>query len=362
MAALAMLALALAGVRVSSDSAFWSAIATFLVGLGAAVATGAMASCLWLAGRTGLHALSGARQRQQALADARKQEQDLKFFAAKQRFLEGGDLRDEVRFAEASLEKLRAAIRAMEEMRAGILEPAAPDFQEEYERLRDEIEAKIDLGRRVLVAAEAAAFRLACAEPLRRLLRRRPSEAMKELSQADGAAKMEARIASVSELVQAFIHEIPEARKALSTLEARRPAIMTLRPEGDSAEDVDRAGGEDPLQRVQRELDAIESAYRNVLERTRVIEVRLATRTEMEEVARAAGTVTASAQALGLGENELGRLIEEIGRAESAMAIVVPAEGNLDALRDALARSAAALDSNDTATLAELVEAMKEIG
>jgi hypothetical protein len=81
----------------------------------------------------------------------------------------------------------------------------------------------------------------------------------------------------------------------------------------------------------------------------------------MEQVASAAGAVSESARTMGLDEGDLGLLLQEVARAESAMTISTPDGADVRALTDALARSADALDRNDAASLDELLKAMREM-
>ena len=49
---------------------------------------------------------------------------------------------------------------------------------------------------------------------------------------------------------------------------------------------------------------------------------RLATRQAMEQVASAAGSLSESARTMGLDESDLQRLVQEVARAESAVALL----------------------------------------
>jgi hypothetical protein len=195
-----------------------------------------------------------------------------------------------------------------------------------------------------------SAFRLACFEPLRRLLRRRPHEATAGLSKARTAAELEACIGRCVEDIQSFLGELDGARAVLDALSSVRPSGLT--------ED----NGGDPLPRARAEVDAVGAAYHAVLERAGMVRMRLAARTGMEQVASAAGAVSESARTMGLDEGELKLLLDEVARADMAMAITSPGGAELRALSDALARSTAALARNDATSLDELVRAMRELG
>lgn len=347
---LAALVLALGGLRMGS------AFATALVSAAGAAAVGGVAGCLRIAGGRAVLAVAGARSRRLARLQAKEKELEGLREAARVRFLEGGDLRDEVAGAETALARLRGALQALSWVR-GELGVKLAESQgregspevEEYARLKDEVELKISLGERVLEAAEAAAFRLSCFEPLRRLLRRRPHEATLGLSSAATAAELAGRLDAGTRAIEGFLGEVEGARASLDGLSAPRAGVA----EGDR----------DPRGRARAEMDAMEAAYRAVLERAHVVRLRLAARQGVEEVASAAGSLSESARSLGAGldEGDLQRLVEEVARAESAMGITAPDGSDVRALTNALARSVEALDRNDAASLETLVDAMREM-
>ncbi len=99
-------------------------------------------------------------------------------------FSEADDLVAERDAADAALKRLGEALRALEatgaevEAKLGALgeEDAAGDLGSDLRRTLEEVRAKVDLGRRVHATAAAAAFRLACSVPVRKLLRKRPRD------------------------------------------------------------------------------------------------------------------------------------------------------------------------------------------
>jgi hypothetical protein len=341
-------------------------------------ATGALAALLAL---RGVSLMMGARQRHLEALRAADLERVRHIEAGRRRYLEGADLREEVAEAQGALERLREALRSLEQVHAELLqhevaaspppvatEPGSPAQEgqsqapaadtaaalasaSDYARLRNDVELKLDLGRRVLTAAEVAAFRLACFEPLRRLLRRRPHEATAGLSRTRTAAELDACIGQCAGEIQAFLGELDGARAVLDALAAVRPPALS------------GEGGGDPLAKARAEVDAVGAAYRAVLDRANVVRMRLAARTGMEQVASAAGAVTESARSMGLEEGELKLLLDEVARADLAMTVTSSSGGaEIRALTDALARSTAALDRNDPTSLDELVKAMRELG
>jgi hypothetical protein len=354
------LTVGVAGLRVGG------AFVTGLVLTAGSFAVGGLGVLTTLLGLRGIAALVSSRQRRLAALREAERERARLLEQSRRRYLEGADIREEVADADAALLRLRAALRTLEDVKvdldvklealeaAGIKE-STPESSAaaDYARLRDAITAKLDLGERILSAAEAAVFRLACFEPLRRLLRRRPHEATSGLSRARTASELEACAGRSIAEIQSFLGEINGARAVLDALSARRPEASPV------------GAADDPLERARAEVNAVEAAYRAVLDRAGVVRARLAARAGMEQVTQAVGSLSESARGVGLDEGELGLLIDEVAKAESAMSITAPSDGEVRALTEALARSAAALDgagSNEPTSLDELVKAMRELG
>ncbi len=227
----------------------------------------------------------------------------------------------------------------------------AGDLGRELRRTRDEVGTKLDLGRRILGAAAAAAFRLSCSVTLRRLLRRRPRNVTQGIAAGAGdTAATTAALAATVAALDDFLADADRARGTLSALEGRRPP----RSEHEDPED-------DPQAQALRDLEAIESAYAAVRDRLGVVVVRAGARADMEAVASAAGEVSHKARAAGIPAGDLQELVSEVARAESAILLVTPAELDGRSLSDALSRSAAALAGSDGASLDALLRALHEL-
>ncbi len=370
-ASVATLGLALLGMRVGSLGSGGELVPTLLLALGLACAAGGSTACAFLGGARGLAVLADAAERRgRELAAAERERRHL-LEAKRRSFIEGADLRAEVADSEAQLARLRAAVDALRAARDGLAEKARaeaepaddagparpPDLRREIAEAEAEVAAKVALGERVLAAAEAATFRLACSEPWRRLLRRRPRDAMQALATVDSAGAVAAdRLRDAGAAIEAFLVEVRGGRAVLDALEARRSEAAT--PE----QDAPPADASDPLARAKRELDALASAYGAVLSRIEVVALQLAARSGMAEVKVAAGAVSDKARAAGAPEAELLELVQEVARAEALIGAGPADEAEERALSDALARGAAALGRGDTASLDELVAALREIG
>jgi hypothetical protein len=176
-----------------------------------------------------------------------------------------------------------------------------------------------------------------------------------------GDAATPARLLEIGAAIDAFLDRAWAARADLEALAARRPETMlALGPSGrDAPEGI--PGDEDPLAQAQRDVEAVEQAYRAVRERLDVVRMRLAARADLDAVASAAGEVSEKARASGLPAGDLQDLVDEVMRAESAIVLATPADLDPKALSAALARGTAALGGRDGASLDELLRALREL-
>jgi hypothetical protein len=218
--ALLAFALGAAGLRVGGF-----VVLTSLVLAAGSIATFGAAALATLLGLRAVAAIVHARGRRLAALHKAEREQARLLEESRRRYLEGADLREQVADAEAALLRLRAALRSLEDMKveldvklealeaAGIKE-GSPEARAaaDYARLRDAIRAKLDLGERVLSAAEVAVFRLACFEPLRRLLRRRPQEATSGLARVRTGGPLRALVEAPRSLPRGIARRPAEAR------------------------------------------------------------------------------------------------------------------------------------------------------
>ncbi|WP_437951478.1 hypothetical protein WME98_12085 [Sorangium sp. So ce296] len=361
---------AMIGLRVGSGAG--AALPTAAVGIAAAAALGATAACAWTFGAAGAAALGAARARRSAAAlragDARR-----RLLAASQRaYVEGDDLAAETAAADAAVERLRAAVGALGDARAALEarrdaargaggdgeERGAEDgpqakeasaLAEDLARACDEAATRVSMGQRVLAAAEAAALRIACNAPLRRLLRRRPREAMQALATLGAGA-----IAQAAASIEAFLGEVRAARVEVASIAERRAA-------GDARGGAGAGAAEGPASVALGELAAMESAYGALLERLRLSELHASARASVEQVESAAGALSAAARAAAIDPAALGALVTEIARAESAVAAAAPEAGGSRALAEALAEGSLALDRSDATSLSELIAALREL-
>jgi hypothetical protein len=356
--ALGALATAALGLRVGSSGSGGELIPSLAVGVAAAAACGATATFATLGSARAWLALGAARSGRRSALDGARQREARRLTIARNAWLEGADLHAEVAEAEAAVARLRAALEKLAQTREAVekrlaaLDQASAlgDLGRELRHARDDVAMKLDLGNRILGAAAAAAFRIACGEPLRLLLRRRPRDVTQGLGGPGDAAAAAARLDAAAAAINAFLLEAQEARRRLEEVEVRRP------PGGKPADE-----GDDPLALAGRDIDAVEEAYTAVRSRLEVVRVRREAHADMEMVASAAGEVSQKAQASGLDAGDLQGLVDEVSRAESAILMAMPGELDAQGLTDALARSTVALGGSDGASLDELLRALREV-
>ncbi|WP_437525438.1 hypothetical protein WME79_38415 [Sorangium sp. So ce726] len=365
-AAACALAAGMVGLRVGAGAG--AAVPTAAVGIAAAAAIGATAACAWTFGARAAAALGAAQARRSAAA-LRAGDERRRLLAASQRaYAEGDDLAAETAAADDAVARLRAAVgaladarAALEAKRAGAQDgprppepPEASALAEDLARACDEASLKLSMGQRVLAAAEAAALRIACNAPLRRLLRRRPREATQALATLGAGA-----LAPASASIEAFLGEVRAARVEVVEIAERRAPDVPGAPGEDGATDPEAAEG--PAALALRELAAMESAYGALLERLRLAELHASARASVEQVESAAGALSATARAAAIDPAAIGALVTEIARAESAVAATAPEVGGSRALAEALAAGSVALDRSDATSLSELIAALREL-
>ncbi|MDI3289036.1 hypothetical protein [Polyangium sp. 15x6] len=339
---------------------------TFAAALGALSRGGTLALSM-LAMRTAAKR-EGARVTQaKALAAARARE-TAKLEATAKKRLAGEDLRAELSAADDALTRLREALGTLVDTRAALGQKLQTvngtgerRLAPEVARLRDELTLRIELGERVLAAAEAAAFRLACAMPIKKLVRKRPAE----IAGLDPAAPGDpgARLAAATAAIDGYLVTIAEARAELEEVAARRPTVPPAAPDADKEDEDDDGRPKDPLAHARADLDVIESAYRSLRERAELTRLGLDAQKGLAAVASAAGAVSKQARAFGLDEREFGLLLDDVARAERVSSIDPPVrDGDLRVLVEALSRGTSALDRDDRASLGGVVAALRSIG
>jgi hypothetical protein len=365
-----VMVVALLGIRVGGAGGT-DVLPTLALSASLACFAGSASTLLCIGASRGLLMLASASAERRAALASSRATSERALEARTRGYLEGADLAEEVTSSEAQLVRMRGALEALRaagaalDAKLGSFEPgdergADPDgprappssgLVREVMRARDEVARKVDAGERVLVAADEATFRLACSEPWRRLLRRRPREALERLAQggAPGGADDPTRLAEATATIEGFLGEVRGAHEALEALEARRP------PSGPAA-----GGDGDPLGRASRDLTALEALYRDVLARVDVLRLRLSARAGMSEVESAAGAVSESTAERDEAE-DLHELVREVVRAEEAVG-AIPDDDDDRALAKALAGGTRALGQGDAVSLENLARALREIG
>ncbi|WP_437276738.1 hypothetical protein WME90_36620 [Sorangium sp. So ce375] len=372
-AAACALAAGMVGLRVGVGAG--AALPTAAVGIAAAAAIGATAACAWTFGARGAAALGAARARRSAAALRAGDERRRLLAASRRAYDEGEDLAAETAAADAAVARLRAAVGALDDARAALeakrggaqdgpgppQRPEASAMAEDLARACDEAALKLSMGQRVLAAAEAAALRVACNAPLRRLLRRRPREATQALATLGAGA-----LAPAAASIEAFLGEVRAARAEVVAIAEQRasgaPGAVDSAPGAPGEDDATGPeAAEGPAALALRELAAMESAYGALLDRLRLAELHASTRASVEQVESAAGALSTTARAAAIDPAAIGALVTEIAHAESAVAAAAPEAGGSRALAEALAAGSAALDRSDATSLSELIAALREL-
>lgn len=289
------------------------------------------------------------------LADWRAQKA-AEFQESTRKRLQGDDLSTQIAHADAALVKLREALATLVQTRTTIADKLKTALDSggnvslvaDMVRLRDDLDVRIDLGQRVLAAAEMAVAKLVFSAPLKKLVRLRPHEITGLDPKLPG--NYLGRIQAALSAMDAYLLVIGQTREEIKVLEMQRP--LPSAPEG-----------EDSLStRALREIDAIETAYRTIRERADLVRLGLQAQDGMAQVATAAGEVSNRAEGQ-TEEREMNLLLTDIARAHQTTAEdFIGGDEHVKELAKALARGAKALSGGDRASLGEVVEALQSMG
>jgi len=358
--ATAVLTLGLAIVRVGDAGSGGELVPTLSMSVALAATFGSVGACVLFAlGRS-------LASRQAAPMPAPKLEQagaaPRSGFAAPMLELNEVDAESELVHANASLERLQRALIALSQARESLMEKMASLSVEPseagddsalacaYRRAIDEATMKVELGASVQAAAEAAVYRVACGTLLRKLIRKRPKEALSALGRhEEGSSEALTSLEQAEGALRAFLGAIDEARAELERLAEKRPACVV--PNSD----------EDPWLLTWQDLRALESAYRSLHGRVEMLVLRRVAEASLEEVADAASALEARVPPRGGSSDEFSELAIELTRAETAVIMATPVEADPRAVTAALSRSMGALGRSDEATLDDLLTALRSI-
>lgn len=348
-AALLTFVFSLALVRVEG----WFATILFS-GMLAVLARSSVALAAVLGGRTLARLGHYRATRAQDLVQWREQKA-VELQESNRKRLQGEDLSAEVARADQSVGKLREALGALESTRVALADKlkAALDaggnvsLVADMARMRDDLDVRIDLGKRVLAAAEAAVAKLAYAAPVKRLLRLRPVEISGLDPKVPG--NYAKRVESAVGAMDAYLVVIGQTKEEIEQMAVRRPVVEPVEGESLSA-------------KARREIEAIESAYKAMRERADLVRLGLRAREGMAHVANAAGQVSVHAEGQ-TDERDVHLLLDDVARAnQMATDDFIGGDEHVRALATTLARGAKALSGGDRASLGEVVEALQSMG
>lgn len=261
--------------------------------------------------------------------------------------------RDEVHAALLAFQSLKAATERLRlaEREATTRTQAVSDAvaAAEYGRAADAIRNRLQLAEELQSTAGAAVVRLACAEPVRRLLERRPDAALARLTDEKDTAPLRARVELTLTAVRAFLEELEGARAKLQ--------LELTGAEGSIAKQL----GLDAAERgkpFQAAVSQLELTYGRVGHRLEALRLHLGAEADAGAVAGAALALTGSPQpaqdvvAIALevssAEQSATRALAAMGAAPSRIAeVVVQASASL------------ARDTGDDEALSEVLRSVR---
>lgn len=261
--------------------------------------------------------------------------------------------RDEVQAALLAFQTLKAATQRLRlaEQEATARTQAVADTiaAAEYGRAADAIRNRLQLAEELQSTAGAAVVRLACAEPVRRLLDRRPDAALARLTDAKDPTPLRARV----ELTLTSVREFLEALEATRA----RLRLELTGAEGSIAQQV----GLDAAERgkpFEAAVSQLELTYGRVGHRLEALRLHLGAEADAGAVAGAALALTqnpppaqdvvAIALEVSSAEQSATRALAAIGAAPSRIVeVVVQASASL------------ARDTGDDEALSEVLRSVR---
>lgn len=261
--------------------------------------------------------------------------------------------RDEVHAALLAFQALTAATGRLREaeQEATARTQATTDAvaAAEYGRAADAIRNRLQLAEELRSTAGAAVVRLACAEPVRRLLERRPDAALARLTNAKDSTPLRERVELTLTAVRGFLEELGRTREKLQ--------LELTGAEGSTAKQV----GLDAAERgkpFQAAVSQLELTYGRVGHRLEALRLHLGAEADAGAVAGAALALTGAPQpgqdvvAIALevssAEQSASRALAEIGAAPSRIVeVVVQASASL------------ARDTGDDEALSEVLRSVR---
>jgi hypothetical protein len=265
--------------------------------------------------------------------------------------------RDEVQAALIAFGTLKTAterLRQSEQEAAARARTAADGVvAAEYGRAAGAIRHRLQLAEELQATAAATVLRLACAEPLRRLLERRPGAALARLNDPAEKAPLAARVEAAREAVRGFMGELERAR------------LLIQRELSGSAGSVAQQVGVDAAERAkpfEAAVTQLEATYGRVGHRLEALRLQLGAEADAGAVAGAALALTGKDQQAPASAPDAVAIAVELSRAEQSVATALAIAGTVPpriAEVVVQASSSLARDSGDDEALADVIRSVR---
>ena len=266
-----------------------------------------------------------------------------------------GAERDEVQAALIAFGTLKTAAERLRQSeqeaaaRAGTVADGV--VAAEYVRAAGAIRYRLQLAEELQATAAATVLRLACAEPLRRLLERRPDAALARLGDRGETAPLAARAEVALEAVRGFMGEIDRAR------------LLIQRELSGSAGSVAQQVGLDGAERArpfEAAVSQLEATYGRIGHRLEALRLELGAEADAGAVAGVALALTGKDQPAAAPDAVAIAL--ELSRAEQSVAAARAVAGTAPSrIAEVVVRASSSLarDSGDDEALADVIRSVR---
>jgi len=261
--------------------------------------------------------------------------------------------RDEVQAALIAFGTLKAATERLRrsEQEASARAGTAADgvTAAEYGRAASAIRHRLQLAEELQATAAATVLRLACAEPLRKLLERRPDAALARLNERGATAPLAERVEGALGAVRGFMGELERAR------------LLIQRELSGSTGSVAQRLGVDAAERAkpfEAAVSQLETTYGRVGHRLEALRLQLAAEADAGAVAGAALALTGKDQPAP----DAVAIAVELSQAEQSVVTALAVAGTAPpriAEVVVQASSSLARDTGDDEALADVIRSVR---
>jgi len=263
--------------------------------------------------------------------------------------------RDEVQAALIAFGTLRTATERLRhsEQEASARARSAADgvVAAEYGRTAGAIRHRLQLAEELQATAAATVLRLACAEPLRRLLERRPDAALARLNAAGEMTPLAARVEAAREAVRGFMGELERAR------------LLIQRELSGAAGSVAQQVGLDAAERArpfEAAVNQLEATYGRIGHRLEALRLQLGAEADAGAAAGAALALTGKDQPAPAPDAMA--IAMELSRAEQSAATALAMAGTVPSrIAEVVVQASSSLarDTGDDEALADVIRSVR---